>query len=88
MFDGGSDGGLYKADIQEAVDLVSWDPQHMGITTAKGTVWDDFARAQIRFIGQHMGRKEIINSDRHRQNWKRWTWWTMLPESQDYMDSP
>ena len=42
LFDGGSDGGLFKADMQEAVDLAPLDPQHIGLTTATGTVWNNF----------------------------------------------
>ena len=61
LFDDGSDGGLFKADIQEAVDLAQLNPQYMGLTTATGTIWNNFDRVKIRFLGQSMGEREMIN---------------------------
>ena len=61
LFDGGSDGGIYKNELTNLVDLIPLKTQHMGITTATGTVWDNFPRAKIRFIGTRMGEREIFN---------------------------
>ena len=55
LFDGGSDGGLFKAEVSETVNLPKLEPQHMGLTTATGTTWKNFDRSKISFIGQRMG---------------------------------
>ena len=47
--------------MTDLIDLIPLEPQHMGITTATGTVWDNFPRAKIRFIGRRLGEREIFN---------------------------
>ena len=47
--------------MTDLIDLIPLEPQHMGITTATGTVWDNFPRAKIRFIGRRLGQREIFN---------------------------
>ena len=61
LFDGGSDGRLFKAEVSQAVNLPKLESQHMRLTTATGTTWKNFDRSEISFIGQRMGKKEIIN---------------------------